>query len=238
MPNDSPAPTITLLHDPRSPRALIRMGVGGLVITILGLLLGTYIVSASPVPAEQEILGAVADVRTDAGTTLLRGVSTALNLELSIVVALLVLPLLRWRTGGWAAPVLLVLAFAGSLLITGVIKVLVGRERPLEALVEAHSASFPSGHASRAAALLGLGVWAVTALVRHVARRAALTVLLVGAVLLVGWSRMYLGIHWPSDILFGLALGGAWVMVLVHALRPEVPAAARLDDEGVEVTPS
>jgi hypothetical protein len=214
--------TIVFAHDPLSWEAGRRMAVGALVVTALGLVLGFLVNAQTPLPVEDVALGEGAEGRTDGMTALMRAVSTAGHLWVVALAAAAIAPLLRWLTRGWEAAWLLALTLLGSLLITGLIKVVVGRERPLDALVDATSAAFPSGHASRAAALSALAIWAVAVLVRRTGVRVALTVALVGVAVLQGVSRVYLGIHWPSDVLYGLLLGAWWVVVLLKAVEPRV----------------
>jgi undecaprenyl-diphosphatase len=229
----APAPrSIVFAHPPLSPRAILRMAAGAIVLVLLGLALGAAVQAASPLPVEEQALEVVAEQRAGWLTGVMRAVSAAGHLRVFLPLAILAVPLLRVLGRGWEAPWLFVLAFLGSLAVTAAVKVAVDRERPLEALIEATSAAFPSGHASRAAAVGGLAVWAVLALVRSRAVRAVAVALLLGVVALMGASRLYLGVHWPSDILFGYGLGFCWVAVLLHAVQPRVrPAAAVPEDE-------
>ena len=97
--------------------------------------------------------------------------------------------------------------------LSSLVKPLVGRPRPpVHHLEHVLSASFPSGHATQSTAFLlaVLLAW----LVHHPARarRAslALTTLLVTAIAV---SRVYLGVHYPSDVIAGILLGGAWALI-------------------------
>jgi undecaprenyl-diphosphatase len=90
--------------------------------------------------------------------------------------------------------------------------------------------AFPSGHTTAAAVVAGLGAWA---LAQRVTSRRARSAVWAGAVayaMLVGWSRYWLGVHWPSDVLGGWLLGAAWVALVVSvvstARRRSVPAPA------------
>ncbi len=114
----------------------------------------------------------------------------------------------------WSEGVLLVAGAGGGLLISQGLKLVFGRERPDLAYraVEAVNASFPSGHAMLSAVVfLTLGVLAA-----RFADRRRVKVLAVSAAvlisLLVGLSRIYLGVHWASDVLAGWCIGAAWAM--------------------------
>jgi undecaprenyl-diphosphatase len=73
------------------------------------------------------------------------------------------------------------------------------------------SPSFPSGHALYAASVFGGLAVLVTARIRHPLLRLAIWFVAIALILLVGLSRVYLGVHYPSDVLAGYAIGVIWV---------------------------
>ena len=117
-----------------------------------------------------------------------------------------------WLQGLRRVALFLLLAIAGGLLLSLALKS--GFERPRPELVShgamVYTSSFPSGH-SMLSAVVYLTGGALLAMV-HSARR--VRIYLIGcsvlATLLVGVSRVYLGVHWPSDVLAGWAAGAAW----------------------------
>ena len=108
--------------------------------------------------------------------------------------------------------------FAGGGLLERLLKALVHRTRPAftpTPPVE-QSLSFPSGHSMMCAIGMGMLVYMLT-VPRHMPRpwRGILMGLALSLVLAVGVSRVYLGAHYPSDVLGGFAFGTAWVSVCV-----------------------
>ena len=110
---------------------------------------------------------------------------------------------------------LLLAAVAGGLLGSHLLKAGFERPRPdvVPHRVVVSSASFPSGHSMQAAATyLTLG-----ALLARVQKRRRLKVfslaLAAFLTLLVGFSRLYLGVHWPTDVLAGWTAGGVWAFL-------------------------
>jgi undecaprenyl-diphosphatase len=112
------------------------------------------------------------------------------------------------------AALLVVAAVGGGMLLSTLLKM--GFDRPRPDLVPhgtlVYTASFPSGHATLSAvAYLTLG-----ALLARVQPRLVLKLYLLGLAILltvsVGVSRVYLGVHWPTDVLAGWALGAAWAL--------------------------
>jgi len=110
-----------------------------------------------------------------------------------------------------------VLGVAASMLL----KLVVDRPRPeiVDHLVSVGTSSFPSGHAMNSAVVY-LTMAAMLARTQRL-RRARIYVLAVGSLLtfLIGVSRIYLGVHWPTDVLVGWSFGASWAFgsVLVGA---------------------
>jgi len=136
---------------------------------------------------------------------------------LTLVVAAVCIALSIRRRYGMALFVLLTVA--GGSVINNSLKAIFDRPRPdFSALTEVFTSSFPSGHATvSAVAYLTLGA----CLARTTASR-GLRIFYFGyaalLVLLVGLSRVYLGVHYPSDVLAGWAIGTAWALLCWAAL--------------------
>ncbi|MEU8074024.1 phosphatase PAP2 family protein [Catellatospora citrea] len=144
-----------------------------------------------------------------------------------LVLAALLLPV--WRDRRRTVALVLTVSMGSALLVT-VGKLLTVRPRPVvgEVLTTATGYAFPSGHSAQAAAAYGVLALLVSVRVGRAAKPlvwlAATTV-----VLLVGFSRMYLGVHWLTDVLAGYALGACWLAVVVAAavVHDRLRAASR-----------
>jgi len=145
---------------------------------------------------------AVSEITTLGGVT---------NLTIIVVIALLFL-LLQRRI---ASALLVFFAVGGGVLLSESIKTLIGRDRPplIYRAVETSNASFPSGHAMLST-ITYLTLGALLAQVMPQRRQKAF-VFAVAALLaaLIGASRVYLGVHWTTDVLAGWSLGAAWAMI-------------------------
>lgn len=114
----------------------------------------------------------------------------------------------RWRSACWLAWILV-----SGIALSSVLKVLVDRARPevVAHLVAVHSPSFPSGHALNAT-LFYVGAALLFALVLRRRWWRGLVIGLAAVLsLATGIARVALGVHYPSDVLAGWLIGGAWL---------------------------
>jgi undecaprenyl-diphosphatase len=140
----------------------------------------------------------------------------------------LALMVLLYRLGRTRDAVFIALVAGGSIALVYLTKDLVDRPRPPMALVQTESFSFPSAHAGDALAVYGASAHAL-------GRRAGLGVKaglwLVAALVagFVGWTRLYLGVHYPSDVVGGYVLAGGWLAAVTLALRRLAGSEKQLD---------
>jgi undecaprenyl-diphosphatase len=133
-----------------------------------------------------------------------------------------------WRMRDHRGCAQLALTMAGVLVWTFVTKSFFARERPEIAhrLLEVQGYSFPSGHSSGSSALfIGLALVFMPH-VDTVANRVWLFASCAALALLVGFTRAYLGVHYPSDVVSGLSFGGAWALLTAAAFERFKPPKA------------
>lgn len=125
---------------------------------------------------------------------------------------------LRRRRGGWAPLWFLAAAYLGAFVGNNLGKRVFGRARPPLAsrLVTATGYALPSGHAFMSAAVYGALTLLLTRPGWPPARRRAARVAAGGLVLAIGVSRVYLGVHWTTDVLAGWLLGLLWLRLLLE----------------------
>ena len=137
------------------------------------------------------------------------GSSTLLAVLTSLVVAVL------WTSGRRIAAIETALASSLAAVLTRVLKLALARDRPpaLGRLMAASGYSFPSGHASGIAALLTAVALVTIEIARSRAQRVVFAFFYAVLILGVAGSRVYLGVHYPSDVVGGLCLGVASALV-------------------------
>ncbi|MBI3040184.1 MAG: phosphatase PAP2 family protein [Chloroflexi bacterium] len=115
-----------------------------------------------------------------------------------------------WFSGRKLEPVFIVLLTSLAALLNWLLKLLVSRPRPGHEFIQAlgENGGFPSGHTTYAVVFFGFLFYLLAKLVKRPLVVGALRWLLVVLIIFSGVSRVYLGAHWPSDILGSLLLGG------------------------------
>lgn len=107
-----------------------------------------------------------------------------------------------------------------SLALMFLLKNLFGRKRPDIPLIrEVHGLSFPSGHALMSVTFYGLLIFIVWESVKQRWLRWTLSILLLLLILLIGFTRIYLRVHYPSDVFAGLAMGFLWLVISIYIIR-------------------
>ncbi|HHW39445.1 MAG TPA: phosphatase PAP2 family protein [Bacillales bacterium] len=205
------------LLDPTRPDArvvtLVALVLAGSAWLFFGIL--EDIVSGDPlVRVDTAIYQALQDLRTGPGDAIMLVITelgdTVVVLAITVAVSLWLLWQRNWRSAAyWLG------AVGGASALNTAIKVALHRLRPTELLYSGWSAfSFPSGHSTVNLVLYGFLAFLIGRELRA-AWRLPVVLVMLSMALLIAFSRLYLGAHWFSDVVGGLAFGTAWLTILV-----------------------
>jgi len=107
-----------------------------------------------------------------------------------------------------------------SVLLMYILKNLFGRERPLIPLLnEARGLSFPSGHALMSVTFYGLLMYLTWDNIKNKAIKWTLLILLTLLIILIGFSRIYLRVHYTSDVIAGFSMGFIWLVIAIYTSK-------------------
>jgi undecaprenyl-diphosphatase len=125
------------------------------------------------------------------------------------------------RSGSWRPLLLAACALGGCVLLVAGIKAVIGRDRPdrLHQALSESGFAFPSGHSASALVGWALVAWLVCALTTSRTVQATAWVAAGMLTVTVGLSRVYLGVHYPSDVIGGWVLGGVWFTTVLVAWK-------------------
>ena len=200
-----------------------RMGVGllaALIVTVLFAMLASEVREGETQHFDDAVRMTVYGVASPRATTVLHTItqlgSPLFLLPMTIICALIFLHGRRIR-----GAILLTATMLGVTLLNQILKSIFQRPRPLPffGLTMPASYSFPSGHSLAAFCFYGALAALVTARLRSRWLSALVWAIAVVIIVAVGFSRLYLGVHYLSDIVGGYATGFVWVLTVASADR-------------------
>ncbi|MBA2292191.1 MAG: phosphatase PAP2 family protein [Gemmatimonadales bacterium] len=175
------------------------------------ILISPLVMSGALTAVDDQLLRAVGAMRTDIGTVAMRGISALGDGLIEVPIAFGLMALLwraisravAWRYFGCAITGELAYVIAKSIF---------QRPRPdvIDRLGSAGWHSYPSGHAMLAPIVYSVALLLLLRVVRGRAARAGLVILAVLIPFTIALSRVYLGVHYPSDVTAALVLGSGW----------------------------
>jgi undecaprenyl-diphosphatase len=157
---------------------------------------------------------------TDPLTDVFRAITWLGNVPILLAITLLAVGIF-WRRRERTDAVFVALAFLGAQVLSNGMKLGFRRERPFfpDPLATESTYSFPSGHALVSLAVYGSIALVLAQRLRARGRRLVLLGAAGALVIAIGFSRLYLGVHFLSDVLAGYAAGVAWLALLYLALE-------------------
>jgi membrane-associated phospholipid phosphatase len=213
-PGSPPAGLAEQLPTP-APRPTLGAGVAVLLALAAAAAFWAALTGAGPALADWGLLDESIEARTG-GLTAVAVVLTDVGSTAAMAVLAVAVGAWLWYRGRRADAVFVVGTMAGASAVFRGLKIFFDRPRPpaVDRLVNETNESLPSGHATMSIVVIGSLVvlaWAG----RRVAARVAMVVAAAIWVGAVGATRIYLGVHWFSDVLAGWLVGGAWLALCV-----------------------
>ncbi len=201
----------------RVPWSIIGIATAGFVLLAL-FLLADRVVQGSSFAFDRRLLLALrgadgAPVASEKFTSMVRDL-TALGSTMVLTIVVAFVALLLASTGRWRTGALLAAACASGSWANALFKQGIARTRPdlVPHLMAETSNSFPSGHAANSAIVYLTLATLAWPLLRQPAARGFVMAAAASLVVAIGVSRVYLGVHWPSDVLAGWLFGALWAI--------------------------
>jgi undecaprenyl-diphosphatase len=197
---------VRLLRD-REDWVLLLLAVACLASAYVFAELGSVVLEGELRTVDVAVRDWVLENRTPAGIVVFEGITLLGAKELLVPLGLIVGWKLFRESKGWGWALIVVFCALASAEFVGILKRVYGVTRPAGGIERSMGLSFPSGHSSGSAALMiFLGYVAV----RHRVSPWIVAPVVALVVFLVGLSRVYLDMHWTSDVIGGWAIGAAF----------------------------
>lgn len=162
----------------------------------------------------------IAGFNTPETTQFMKLITTLGSTKILIPATFLAIFMLNNRKKNKWDSIMMLVALGGGLLLNQLLKWVFQRPRPsIARLVEVGGYSFPSGHAMVSIAFYGFLAYLFWSNIRRTNLRYLVTFSMAILIALIGISRIYLGVHYPSDVLAGFAAGGFWLTSCILTLE-------------------
>jgi membrane-associated phospholipid phosphatase len=193
---------------------ILALALIGLAMSICAALFGRF-------PGDLGLILLLQSIDNSVLQSVMKFVSYDSNGWLEVQLIFLFSVLIWWRLGILEGAITATTGLYGPLSL--IFKLAIDRPRPTPDIVQVKifepTSAFPSGHAMFAILFLGLLAYFAFIHLRRPALRIVLPVCCIVLIILIGLSRVYLGVHWPSDVLGGYIIGGVFLGLLIYAYR-------------------
>lgn len=153
----------------------------------------------------------VVSIRTHGLTAFFTNITKLGDIRIILVLLVFLTIILSIRKRSYIIPLWITVIVAEAVTFFG--KILIHRPRPLGGLLTETDFSFPSGHATIAVAVYGFIIFILLKQPFSPHKKIAISLLSVMLILLIGFSRLYLGVHYFSDVIAGFAVGAFGLFV-------------------------
>ena len=168
---------------------------------------------------DEKVFKSIAPQRTGTLTQIMRLVTFLGNTEFLITANILLIAIFYRQKNYWFAVTVAVVAVS-NVIVMSVLKRLFQRQRPPDPLIDGiTNFSFPSGHAFMSVAFYGLLIWFTAITITDKWLQRVLIVVFLLLILLIGFSRIYLRVHYTTDILAGFTLGFTWLIISLMTMN-------------------
>ena len=168
-------------------------------------------------PGDLWLTQSIQSIGSDGFASTMETVSFIFDIWGSVIIVVVIGLLVLWRAG-WREAILIL---GGGIICAtaALLKALVDRPRPpadlINVFIQEDRSSFPSGHSLFVIVICGFVAYLAATRIRNIQLRISILVVSIILILLVGISRIYLGAHWPSDVIGGYLTGGFFLTLLI-----------------------
>ena len=180
---------------------------------ILFLVLALYLIKINDNIIDKNIYNLIISIKSNTMTKIFKIITFFASVEFMIILSIIILLLNKFKKVRF----LVVLNLINDVILNNILKFIFKRERPIDLmLIEETGYSFPSGHTMAACIFYGFIIYLIYKSKYSKRTKITLTIILTLLILLIGVSRIYLGVHYASDVIAGYLVSISYLIIFTH----------------------
>lgn len=189
------------------------------ICIILFLILGLHIININNNIIDKTIYNIIISMKSNTMTNFFKLITSFAGIPFMIIISIIVLLLKKLKHKRY----LIILNLINDVLLNNILKLIFKRERPIDLmLVEESGYSFPSGHTMVACIFYGFIIYLINKSNYTKKTKIILNTLLVILIILIGISRIYLGVHYPTDVIGSYLISISYLIIFTHFVNKYV----------------
>ena len=187
---------------------------------ILFLLIGLYLINIKDNIIDKTIYNIVISTKSDITTTIFKIITSFASVKIMLLACIIILFIKKLKHLRY----LIILNVINDTTINSILKLIFKRERPIDLMiVEETGYSFPSGHTMIAAIFYGFIIYLVSKSKYKKRTKIIINTILTVLILLIGISRIYLGVHYATDVIASYLISISYLIIFIHFVEKYQP---------------
>lgn len=187
---------------------------------ILFLLIGLYLINIKDNIIDKTIYNIVISAKSDITTTIFKIITSFASVKIMLLTCIIILFIKKLKHLRY----LIILNVINDTTINSILKLIFKRERPIDLMiVEETGYSFPSGHTMIAAIFYGFIIYLVSKSKYKKTTKIIINTILTVLILLIGISRIYLGVHYATDVIASYLISISYLIIFIHFVEKYQP---------------
>lgn len=183
------------------------------ICILVFLVIGLYLIKIENNIIDKTIYNLIISIKTDGITTFFKIITSFAGIEFMIISVIIVLLLKKLKHIRY----FVILNLINDVILNNLLKIVFKRERPLDIMLITESGySFPSGHTMVACIFYGFIIYLINKSNYSKKLKVIMNILLASLILLIGISRIYLGVHFATDVIAGYLIGISYLIIFIH----------------------
>ena len=179
------------------------------------LIIGLYLINLNDNLVDKSIYNAIISLKSNTLTIFFKIITELAGVKFMILISVIILLLKKLKYIRY----FIVLNLINDVLLNSLLKIIFKRERPIGImLIEETGYSFPSGHTMVATIFYGFIIYLINKSKYNKKTKIILNILLIILIILIGISRIYLGVHFATDVIASYLIGISYLILFTHII--------------------